>query len=827
MATRTRSFLDERREALAASGAPFNGIAGIEVDPADLTRLVVRFVKPLPGQPGGVPATELGPQDIAISGGDRIRGIDVTAVTASGDELSITLSRAGDFSPYILSIDDDVPGYDPILRRIEFRFRAHCDTDLDCEGEPLDTDDPRTEPRLDYLARDYESYRSMIIDRLAVTTPDLKERNPASLEMTIVEWLAYMGDQLSYRLDQVTTEYSLETARFRTSAARHARLVGYHMHNGISARVLAQVTVDVDVTLSEDDLAFVTRTGVLTDDVVSPDELGRAVATGALVFEPAHDMALATAHNRIGVHHWADPDTVLPEGTTSAWLRDPDRAINLQAGDILVLAEERDPTTGRTTDADPMHRQAVRLVADPEVAVDPLEQDGGQLLQVLKITWGPEDALRFDLCVGLRPEEVGELAAAYGNIVVADHGMSLPAPEPLGVAPSMVDPELPPAPGLPDELKKLTALDRPTPFSPVLSRKDLTYTAGAFTPLDPDLPAARIIDIDPSKARAEITLSVAGSAQPWKPVPDLLGAGPEARVFVPEVAQDGTTTLRFGRGYEDQPSTHGKTPVAGDAFFAQYRVGTGAAGNIGADALAHVVASPAAAASVSGVRNFLPAMGGQDRETIAETRQRAPVSFRAQRRAVTLKDYEDILNAHPDVQRAHARKRWLGAWSAIFLSVDRIGGLEVDEPFRAAMLTYLEPFRMMGHDLTIDAPIYVPLSLALKACVKADYFAEDVAAALRDRFSAGLTTSGVRAFFHPDNITFSSTIFLSRIYEEALQVAGVEDVIVTKFQRATATNSQAIEDGLLTFGAREIPVLSNDPNRPDAGTLTIETEGGR
>ena len=33
MAKRTRSFLDERREALAASAASFNGIAGIEVDP--------------------------------------------------------------------------------------------------------------------------------------------------------------------------------------------------------------------------------------------------------------------------------------------------------------------------------------------------------------------------------------------------------------------------------------------------------------------------------------------------------------------------------------------------------------------------------------------------------------------------------------------------------------------------------------------------------------------------------------------------------------------------------------------------------------------------
>lgn len=829
MVGRTRSFLDERREALAASSAPFNGISGIEVDPADGTRLTVRFVKPLPGETGGVPATALAAGDLSVSGGDRIRGIAVTSVAASGNELSVRLSREGDFSTYVLAIDPGLPGYDPILREIPFRFRVQCDTDLDCEDPNVDQGLPRTEPRLDYLARDYDSYRRMILDRMAVTTPDMVERNPASLEITLVEWLAYLGDQLSYRLDQVATEYSLETARMRTSAARHARLVGYRMHNGISARVLAHVEVSApSVSLPADEVAFLTRSADLGGEVVAPADVPAAAAGGALVFEPKHEMTLASAHNRIELHHWGDPDAVLARGATEAWLRDPDRDVSLRAGDLLILSEERHPVTGRAADADPAHRQAVRLVRDPDIVLDALEEvSPGTLLRVQRIVWGPEDALEFELCVGRRPPEEGALAAAYGNIVVADHGMTLAEAEALGTAPAMVDPELPPAPGLPDEIKPLAGLDRPKPFAPVLRHRNLTYSAGDFTLLDPALPAARITRVDPARARADIRLTETGEADDWEPLADLLGAGPEDRVFVPEVAADGTTRLRFGRGHGEAPSAHGKTPVGGSEFFARYRIGTGSTGNIGAESLAHVAAGGLAAANVVRVRNLLPAAGGANRETIPEVRSRAPVSFYEQRRAVTLSDYEDLLTAHPDVQRAHARKRWLGSWSAIFLSVDRMGSLEVDDPFKEALLAYLEPFRMMGHDLTIDAPIYMPLEVGLKACVKRDHFAEDVRAALEDTFSAGLREDGQRGFFHPDNITFSSTIYLSRIYEAAMTVDGVEDIVVTAFRRAGSTGSEGEDEGVLRFGPREIPLLSNDPNRPDAGTLIVETEGGR
>lgn len=823
MTTRTRSFMDERREALAASSAPVNGIAGIEVAGATAR---LRFVKALPG-PGGVPTTALGPSDFTVTGGDRIRGVAVESVTPNGGALDLTFSREGDFSVYTLAIDADLPGFDPILREIPFRFRVHCDTDLDCEVGPDLPPAPPPEPRLDYLARDFQSYRAMMLDRLAVTTPEMTERNAASLEMTLVEWMAFIGDELSYKLDKISTEYALETARLRRSAARHARLVGYSVHNGASARVLAHVeTPAASVSLAAGDLAFATTTAVLAAAVVPADRLPLAHAQGALIFEPAHDMVLRSAHNAIGLHHWGDPDSVLVEGATEAWLRDPNQDLQLAAGDLLILVELRDPATGRALDADPYHRHAVRLIADPETTADPLELVAGSPLRVHRVRWHAEDALPFTLSVGLRlPGD--ELAHALGNIVVADHGFTLPLPEDLGTAPVRTDPEEVPDPTNPGPPRPLAELERQRPFAPALLRKDLTFTAGPFITGDPATPAARIVAFDPGRTRAALWLTSSLEPDRWRARRDLLDDGPEDLVFVPEVVEDGTTMLRFGRSHGDTPSTHGKTPIAGDVFQAHYRTGIGTIGNIGADALAHVGASPLALSNVSGVSNPLPAAGGARRETIAEARRRAPVSFLARKRAVTLADYEDLLAAHPDVQRAHARKRWLGGGSAIFLSVDRTGSMEVDDAFKSLLLDYLEPFRMMGHDLTVGAPIYVPLSVGFHACVDADHFADDVADALEEAFSTGFRKDGERAFFHPDNVSFSDRIFLSHIYRAAMAVPGVRDIVVTEFRRAASSGTQALDEGVLTFGPREIPVLANDPNHPDQGRLTIEAEGGR
>src|SRR3954471_12004633 len=85
------------------------------------------------------------------------------------------------------------------------------------------------------MAKDYSSFRRMLLDLLPQLNPAWVERNPSDLGMALLELLAYEGDRLSYFQDAVANEAYLETVRHRISARRHARLIDYRMHDGRNA----------------------------------------------------------------------------------------------------------------------------------------------------------------------------------------------------------------------------------------------------------------------------------------------------------------------------------------------------------------------------------------------------------------------------------------------------------------------------------------------------------------------------------------------------------------------------------------------------------------
>jgi predicted phage baseplate assembly protein len=304
----------------------------------------------------------------------------------------------------------------------------------------------------------------------------------------------------------------------------------------------------------------------------------------------------------------------------------------------------------------------------------------------------------------------------------------------------------------------------------------------------------------------------------WECRRDLLDSGPADRHFVAEVDDAGTAVLRCGDG------RHGQAPPSGVLATVRYRIGNGAAGNIGAGAIRHVVIAPGAIAAVT---NPLAARGGVDPESIESVRTRAPRAFRTQRRAVTERDYSNFAEALPDVQRAATTFRWTGSWHTAFVTVDRSGGAAVDEPVERAVRRQLEPYRMAGYDLEVDSPRAVPLEIAMHVCVRSGYFRTDVRAALLDVFSSRVLPDGRRGVFHPDNFTFGQPVYLSPLYAAAQQVAGVASVHITLFQRAGVPDPQWLADGRLPLGRLEIATLDNDPTFPDRGVFRLTLGGGK
>jgi hypothetical protein len=179
------------------------------------------------------------------------------------------------------------------------------------------------------------------------------------------------------------------------------------------------------------------------------------------------------------------------------------------------------------------------------------------------------------------------------------------------------------------------------------------------------------------------------------------------------------------------------------------------------------------------------------------------------------------------VQRAAATARWTGSWSTVFLTVDRLGGLEVDENFEEEMRLYLERFRMAGHDVEIDGPRFVFLEVEMRVCVEPEYFRGDVKSVLLDVFSDRTYPDGRRGVFHPDNFTFGQPVYLSPLYAAAQAVEGVASVEITRLQRLRSESRQALDEGFLPVGPLEVARLDNDPNFPERGVFRLIVEGGK
>ncbi|GAA0432940.1 hypothetical protein Aca07nite_02780 [Actinoplanes capillaceus] len=855
---------ERRRAAIRAAG--HNGVDEIEVSDDGL-RLSVTFLGRAPD--------DLAPGNIRIDGGRRVTGVTAVEVEVEhaddpelDDRLHITVDRVGDTSRYRLSIVETdaygrpgtrpYPGFDQRCHGAGFRFRPQCAPPF--EPPPPERVRPPA-PAIDYTARDYDTIRRLLLDRMALTVPAWAERGPADLGVTLIELLAYTADQISYQQDAVATEAYLDTARHRVSVRRHAKLVDYSMHDGCNARTVVVVDVTEPVTLRPGEYRFAAA-GAHRFAASGADRGSVVDDEHALTFEPLdrRPARLWPEHNAIRFWTWEGDQPALPAGATAATLRDDDRCLRLRPGDVLVLEETRG------------HRQAVRLIS---VTPD-TDRLSGQ--QIVEVTWAGEDALTgsLDLCDSV----------ARGNAILVDHGRTLPEPEPVTApGPQSVTQAVPyPLPehvragqaahlaGLPERAReRLADLWRSAGDRNGLSDSEvdeltvlfgLPYAERTRLREDPagtvrELLAGRQrrlagklrrLEVLAARARAGTVLgdhiaeeiaqtwgdryadglrpgdpvlagpvsALAGDPRralpvlhgDWTPRRDLLDSGPRDRHVVGELTDDGRLLLRFST-----------TPPPGTRI--GYRVGGGTAGNVGAEAITHLVTcrSDGGIPAVTAVRNPLPAVGGTDPEPVDQVRRLAPLDLRrTKQRAITAADYAELASALPGVQRAAAEIRWTGSTAEAHVAIDAGGSGVPAQRLLDEVADRLEAYRRIGHDLVIAPARPVPVDIVIEVCAAPGHQHGRVLAELHRRLLAA---------FRPDALTFGDPVRVSRLTALAASVPGVRTARVTRLRRLSAPDAGELEAGLLRLGPLEIARCHNDPDRPENGRLELAmTDGG-
>jgi hypothetical protein len=843
-------------------GLSLNGIDYLEVvdgdlqstDPLRQRTLLVHCLKPVP--------SSFTRDNLQLKGGESIKNIKiewatpatvwlaeppdtkdgqtiqiVQAETDQANLLVVRTSEPGDFSTYtlrLIPIDPDDPNwkFDPQLDSIDFCFKVDCPSDFDCKPDCFCPPEPIVQPDIDYLARDYSTFRRLLLDRMSVLAPQWRQSSVADYGIAIPELLAYFGDHFTYRQDAVATEAYLGTARRRVSLRRHALMVDYPMHDGCNARAWIHIEVEIgaDFTLPQSGIQFLTLCPGFPVKIESGSKQMRdAMMLSPLVFEPLHAQALFSAHNQISFHTWGDTSCCLPRGAIKATLKGTFPDLKNQ---LLLFEEILGPHTGVAGDADKNHRHVVRLTKVTP-GTDPLTTD-----PITDIEWGAEDALPFPLCISsVTDEEHGsqyqkDVSVARGNIVLVDHGRTIDK-EPLDAVPA---PTLFTVPdGDCDPCTPVEPAAVPVRYRPRLQQVPLTQaaTVPSSSPpagvdeekppaFDPKASAAAALswsmgDVLPAISLFEMSVS---PAKTWLPHRTLLNSDALATNFVVEVEDDGGARLRFGG------NGHGLGPEITNVFKATYRIGNGISGNVGAESIFHVVGVQSDIDGIKSLRNPLAAIGGVDPESADSVRRNAPEAFRTQERAVTPEDYAAVTERHPDIQRAAATLRWTGSWYTVFITLDPDAGVDPG-PLKKGLEPFVDRYRMAGYDLEFNDPIYVPLEIGLHVCVKPDYFRSDVKAGLLELFSDRVLPDGRRALFHPDNFTFGQTVYLSPLYAAAHAVPGVAAVEIKIFQRQGTDDSSYLANGEMPLNRLEIACLDNNPNFPDQGVLDLEIHGGK
>ena len=265
----------------------------------------------------------------------------------------------------------------------------------------------------------------------------------------------------------------------------------------------------------------------------------------------------------------------------------------------------------------------------------------------------------------------------------------------------------------------------------------------------------------------------------WTEVPDFFGHGPEERIYVTQLDDNGNTTVIFGNGV-----TGARLPTGLENIKAKYRKGIGLGGLVKADLLTQLMTRPF---GVKGVTNPLPANGAGDREQLEEARRNAPLTVLTLGRIVSLQDYEDFARTFSGIDKALATWTWFGEKRGVFVTIAGPNGADIIESSQLYK-NLLTAIGSSGNPLVpIQVKSYQSGLFRLTASLKIDpaYIPEkvlqDAEKQLREEFSFAK-----RAFGQP--------VHLSEVFAVLQNVSGVVAVNITALYRSSdpATLNQHI-----------------------------------
>jgi hypothetical protein len=640
-------------------------------------------------------------------------------------------------------------------------------------------------PLVDYLSRDARALLAVMLQRARVVMPQWTLTNAADQTRMLFELLANRLDRLAYRQEVAAAEGYIGSASLRRSVTDHARLVDYRADPGLSA------------------------TAMIRFDVDDGGEPGWTLPAGTVVVnrDPSVEAVVFTTESALD-HRRELSEAALASpvaaGATSAELAGH---LDVPAGRWLILAGVDLEHPGLVDTTRPAH----------VVRVTRAEAAG----EVTRVFWDFRRAA---------PAAFGiDATRVLGNVVPAHHGMPLT-----------------PTSDVDTGWGSLGELLRPW-------REQLTLvvdnTGGGQRevrlPHDPTgVQAAGWPFPGEERGRAgTYRLDLLVDGEPWTAAETLAAAGPFDELFVIRPAADGGDAIRFGDG------TNGAAlPRRVVRIDLATRIGRGVRGNVGAGVLTQVLAFgetgdlPGVLPGVIEdreaellrrvtVSNPLPAVGGRDPEDLERIRARAPLAARTGLAAVVPADYERLLGARTEVAGVRARHRRVGLRDVVRVTVllageDALaaaGEAGTAERLRRWMRlrAELERVRLLGTDVELVPPVFVPLDIDLIVDAEPGTGAEALRAAVVDALA------GTGGLLSPDSSGLGGDVRADAVYRRVTALPGVHAAGLRRLRRVPATTGDHSAGGVLPVADDEVAVLRDPFGRSGRdGLLTVTVCGG-
>jgi hypothetical protein len=239
---------------------------------------------------------------------------------------------------------------------------------------------------------------------------------------------------------------------------------------------------------------------------------------------------------------------------------------------------------------------------------------------------------------------------------------------------------------------------------------------------------------------ARTTLKIRVNDVLWEEVSTFFGHGPDERIYITRLNDDGKTSVIFGDG-----KTGARLPTGQENVKAEYRQGIGLDGMMEAEQISQLMSRPL---GVKAVINPIVATGAGDSEERDKARQNAPLTVLTLDRIVSLQDYEDFARAFAGIEKAQATMLWNGERRMVHITVAAADGepVEQDSELRKKLVAGINAARHCDEQVMIDS--YHPLKFNVKTVVHVDrtLIVEDVIAnvakAIKEAFSFGNRTFG-------------------------------------------------------------------------------------